>query len=127
MKDCPKCSGPFRFDRDFPGLVCQQCGHVEYPPHLVGQPDRLRHGVHINQSRRNQKVIPKAEMAMVLGLLVQVREQLGVSKRRFSELSGISQMSLHSWERQEKRMTEHSYQRILKFLEGLDERVASII
>lgn len=30
MKQCWKCHGTMRFDRDFPGMVCQMCGVVRY-------------------------------------------------------------------------------------------------
>lgn len=30
MKHCSKCHGLMRFDREFPGLVCQMCGVVRY-------------------------------------------------------------------------------------------------
>lgn len=30
MKQCWKCHGLMRFDREFPGLVCQMCGVVRY-------------------------------------------------------------------------------------------------
>ena len=30
MKQCRKCHGSMRFDREFPGMVCQMCGIVRY-------------------------------------------------------------------------------------------------
>ena len=34
MRSCRKCQGPLRYDREFPGMVCQSCGVVYYssPP-----------------------------------------------------------------------------------------------
>jgi len=32
---CPKCHGLLRYDRDFPGFVCYQCGRVDYLQDVV--------------------------------------------------------------------------------------------
>lgn len=30
MGHCQKCQGSLRYDREFPGMVCQMCGAVYY-------------------------------------------------------------------------------------------------
>lgn len=38
MRCCRKCQGSLRYDREFPGMVCQSCGVVYYigpPPDTV--------------------------------------------------------------------------------------------
>ena len=38
MRCCRKCQGHLRYDREFPGMVCQSCGVVYYfsPPPYTG-------------------------------------------------------------------------------------------
>ncbi len=49
MDTCLKCLGRLRYDREFPGLVCQMCGAVYYSdpyPELIALGQRVRGGWH---------------------------------------------------------------------------------
>ena len=63
MRCCRKCQGPLRYDREFPGMVCQSCGVVYYigppPDTMSGELGGVAVGIRLMPHSRIRLYFPK--------------------------------------------------------------------